>query len=90
MRKKKILLRNDCSPTCRKENQVNEFKQYRRKGLAEMRPYVPGEDLLGVSVSAADDPPNDLGMIARNPKNHADKWYVAKKYFEDSFEPADA
>ena len=35
-------------------------------------------------------PLNDLGMIARNPKNHADKWYVARKYFEDSFEPASA
>jgi len=69
---------------------MNEFKQYCRKGLAEMRPYVPGEDLLGVSVSEADDPPNDLGMIARYPKNYADKWYVAKKYFEDSFEPAGA
>ena len=58
---------------------MDEFKQYRRKGLAEMRPYVPGENLSGVSVSEEDDPPNDLGMIARNPKNHADKWYVAKK-----------
>ena len=44
---------------------MNEFKQYRRKGLAEMRPYVPGEDLSGVSVSEGDDPMNDLGMIAR-------------------------
>ena len=69
---------------------MNEFKQYRRKGLAEMRPYVPGEDLSGVSVSKEDDPLNDLGMISRNPKNHADKWYVAKKYFEDSFERAGA
>ncbi|MBC8508669.1 MAG: hypothetical protein H8D34_27740 [Chloroflexi bacterium] len=69
---------------------MNKFKQYRRKGLAEMRSYVPGEDLSGVSVSKADDPLNDLGMIARNPKNHADKWYVAKKYFEDSFESAGA
>ena len=25
-------------------------------------------------------------MIARNPKNHEDQWYVAKKYFEDNFE----
>jgi hypothetical protein len=83
------LLRKDYSPACPKENQMDEFKQYRRKGLAEMRPYVPGEDLSGVSVSEADDPPNDLGMIARNPKNHADKWYVAKKYFEDNFEPAE-
>jgi len=25
-------------------------------------------------------------MIARNPKNHADQWYVARQYFEDNLE----
>ena len=69
---------------------MSKFKRYRRNGLVEMRPYIPGEDLTSVSVNQVDDPPNDLSMIARNPKNHADKWYVAKKYFEDSFEPAGA
>lgn len=67
---------------------MEEFKQYRRKGLSEMRPYVTGEDLTGVSVSATDDPETDMGMIARNPKNHADKWYVARKYFEENLEVA--
>jgi len=67
---------------------MNEFKQYRRKGLAEMRPYIPGESLEGVSVSEVDDPPNDLGMVARNPKNHDDQWYVAKKHFKENFEAA--
>lgn len=52
-----------------------------------MRPYVKGEDLTGVSVSATDDPENDMGMIARNPQNHADQWYVASKYFGENFEP---
>ncbi len=65
-----------------------EFKQYRRKGLSEMRPYVKGEDLTGISVSATDCPETDMGMIARNPKNHADMWYVARKYFEENLEPA--
>jgi len=27
-----------------------------------------------------------MGMIARNPENHKDQWYVARKYFEDNFE----
>jgi len=63
-----------------------EWKHYRRKGIAEMRPYVKGEDLTGISVSEQDDPPNDMGMIARNPENHDDQWYVARKYFEDNFE----
>jgi len=67
---------------------MNEFKQYKRKGLSEMRPYIKGEDLSNVSVSDEDHPIEDMGMIARNPKNHADQWYVARAYFEDNLEPA--
>ena len=67
---------------------MSEWKQYKRKGLSEMRPYVKGEDLTGISVAYVDTPSNDTGMIARNPKNHVDKWYVARKYFEDNLEPA--
>jgi len=63
-----------------------DFKQYKRKGLSEMRRYEKGEDLSKISVSATDDPENDMGMIARNPKNHEDQWYVAKKYFDDNLE----
>jgi hypothetical protein len=51
-----------------------------------MRPYIKGEDLTGVSVSQTDNPETDMGMIARNPKDHNDKWYVARKYFEDNLE----
>lgn len=62
-----------------------EYKQYSRKGLSEMRPYVSGEDMTGISVSQTDTPEVG-GMVARNPKDHADQWYVAKKYFEDNLE----
>lgn len=65
---------------------MENYKQYRRKGLSEMRPYVKGEDLTGISVSEQDNPETDMGMIARNPKNHDDKWYVARKYFEENLE----
>ena len=64
------------------------WKNYKRKGLSEMRPYIKGEDLSKISVSKEDDPETDMGMIARNPKNHADQWYVARKYFEDNLEEA--
>lgn len=67
---------------------MENWKKYKRKGLSEMRPYIKGEDLTGVSVSKEDNPETDMGMIARNPKNHEDKWYVARKYFEDNFEEA--
>jgi hypothetical protein len=26
--------------------------------------------------------------VARNPNNHEDLWYVAKKYFDENLEPA--
>ena len=61
------------------------FKRYIRN-IAEMRPYISGENLDGISVSGEDYPQEDMGMIARNPKNHNGQWYVARKYFEDNFE----
>jgi hypothetical protein len=67
------------------------FTKYRRKQIAELRPYEPGEDMAGVSISAPDKEagsPKIGDMIARNPKNHADKWLVAAQYFADNFEPA--
>jgi len=68
-----------------------EFKQYRRKQIAELRPWV-AEYNLGVPVSISEEDrkngsPKEGDMIARNPKNHDDQWLVAKQYFEDNFEP---
>jgi hypothetical protein len=62
------------------------WKKYKRKGLSEMRLYVKGEDLTNISVNKEDDPETDMGMVARNPKNHDDQWYVARKYFDDNLE----
>jgi len=65
------------------------FKQYRRKQIAELRPYVPGEDMQVISISLPDrqaGSPKLGDMIARNPKNHADQWLVAAAYFADNFE----
>lgn len=68
---------------------MSEFRQYRRKQIAELRPFVLGETLDGVSISFEDKKagsPKMGDMIARNPKNHADQWLVARAYFEDNFE----
>ena len=62
------------------------WTQYRRTAIAEMRPYIPGEDLAKISVSK-EDHPQDGGMIARNPDNHDDQWYVNGAYFAKHFEP---
>ena len=42
-----------------------------------------------VSISEVDKrngSPKIGDMIARNPKNHNDKWLVAEQYFKDNFE----
>lgn len=67
-----------------------EFKQYRRKQVAELADWYPGMDLTGVSISDPDHvngSPLPGDKIARNPKNHADRWLIAKEYFEANFEP---
>ena len=68
------------------------FVPYRRTQIAEMEPWSPGYDMASVSVSQPDKEagsPKVGDMIARNPKNHADKWLVAAKYFADNFEGAE-
>jgi hypothetical protein len=69
---------------------MSEFRQYRRSQIAELRPYVPGEDLSEVSIAQVDrdnGSPREGDMIARNPANHRDQWLVAQAYFDANFEP---
>lgn len=70
---------------------MKEFKNYKRKGLSQMAAWEPGDDMTGISISGPDKEagsPKKGDQIARNPKNHDDKWLVAKKYFEDNLEEA--
>ena len=65
------------------------FEKYLRTQIAEMRPYIEGEDMTGISIAQVDvdaGSPKHGDMIARNPKNHADQWLVAAQYFSDNFE----
>jgi hypothetical protein len=74
------------------ESTMSEFKRYRRSQIAEMADWVPGFDMSRVSVSAPDreaGSPKAGDKIARNPKNHDDRWLVAAEYAADNFEPID-
>jgi hypothetical protein len=67
----------------------SNFVQYRKKQIAELRPYIPGEDVTDISISVPDyikGSPREGDMIARNPTNHKDQWLVNKEYFENNFE----
>lgn len=76
--------------TVKEQVRDGEWAQFKRKGLSEMRPYVHGEDVTHISISEPDrqnGSPKEGDMIARNPKNHADQWLVAEKYFNENLEP---
>lgn len=63
---------------------MSEFKKYRRKQIGEYRPYVPSEDLTGISVGDDDKKngsPKVGDMIGRDPNNHNDQWLVNAGYF---------
>jgi hypothetical protein len=67
-----------------------DFKKYRKKQTAELRPYKEGEQLTGVSITEVDarkGSPKLGDMIARNPEDHNDQWLVAADYFKTNFEP---
>ena len=67
-----------------------DFKQYRKKQLAEMRPYVEGEDVSQVSISPEDSAkgsPKVGDMIARNPTNHLDLWLVSATFVAENYVP---
>lgn len=67
---------------------MENYKNYIKKAVQPMRPCIPGEDLTGISVSP-EDTPEAGGMIAINPKNPNDKWYVAKDFFQENYVEAD-
>lgn len=67
----------------------DKWNQYRRTAIAEMADWHPGFDMTGVSVSNVDmwnGSPRLGDKIARNPRNHNDRWLVAAAYFAENFE----
>lgn len=66
---------------------MSEWKQYRRTGITEMRPWGSDVDMTKVSVSSVDQQagsPKPGDMIARNVNDHADQWLVSAKFFADT------
>ena len=61
-----------------------KFYRYLRRGWVEARQYQPGEDLTGISVNK-EDTPSPGGMIARNPDNHNDQWYINAEFFAKNY-----
>lgn len=65
-----------------------EIKKYVKKEQQPMFPWFEEFDMEGVSVSEADlknGSPKYGDMIAINPKNPADQWLVAEKFFKENY-----
>ena len=56
---------------------------FRKTAVQACRPYIPGEDLSGISVNDADTP-EDGGMIGLE-KDGSDGWYISKEFMEDNY-----
>lgn len=63
---------------------MSEFRKYTRDVATELRPYIEGENLDGVSISPYDikhGSPKLGDYIARDPDKHTDTWLVSAEYF---------
>lgn len=68
------------------------IKNYRKKALQPMQPWVSGMNMDGVSISdedKANGSPKAGDMIAHNPENEADRWLVARAFCEQNYEVAE-
>ena len=63
------------------------WKKYQKTALQEMRPYVVGEDLTGVSV-AQNEVPKRGGMIACDAQGS--RWYVSPEFMDENYIEAQA
>ena len=71
---------------------MKDFKEYRKKQLAELRPYEPGESMEGIAVNEVDranGSPKEGDWISRNPKDLKDVYLVSAKFFADNYVPAE-
>lgn len=61
------------------------MKNYRKTTIHHIRPYVPGEDLIGIAVGHAITP-EEGGMIAVSEDSPSDPWYISPEYMAANYE----
>ena len=59
-------------------------KVYVKSAYQPMRPYVEGEDMTGIGIFDGNTPEVG-GMIAYNPNNFKDMWYVSPVFFGENY-----
>jgi len=62
------------------------YKQFRRVGVVQMRPYIEGEHMDGIVTAGRDPKPGD--MIAKDIRKQHRTWLVPKNVFEQFYKEA--
>ena len=65
-----------------------KYKKYIKTAIQEMRPYIPGEGLTGVSLSEKDTP-EEGGMLAID-RSDGSRWYVSKDFYQKNYKQVKA
>ena len=60
---------------------INTRKNDTKKAVQPMEPWTEETDMTGVSIGDEDQPPRVGGMIAHDPKNPVDRWYINPDFF---------
>ena len=71
---------------------MGEFKNYERRAkiYAQLRPWEPGDDMTGISISEFDrdnGSPKAGDMISRSPSDPSDQWLVSAEFFARTYNP---
>lgn len=67
----------------------DQFQNYSRITVVEMRPYVVDEDMTDIYVDAVlaeHGHPKEGDMIARNPRDRDEMWLMTRENFVSNFE----
>jgi len=59
-----------------------QWQKYRKTAVQEMRDYIPGEDMTGISI-AQGEIPKEGGKIARD--NQGSRWYVSPEFMAQNY-----
>ena len=61
------------------------FKNYKKNNVQPMRPYEVGEDMTNINVDETTIPALG-GMIAIDPQNLSDRWYISPEFFAANYD----
>lgn len=70
------------------ENSMLKFRPFRKTAVQLMRPYIQNENMNAVDIPKGIIP-CEGGMIAIDPANPLDQWYITPEFVKKNYEPVE-